>query len=229
MNWLQRISFNSTTGFIKTAGKRSTPGSMFNGCTFNGPNTFNINESTSGFTSDDDPSDTFTTVIRKNDRTASDSYRVWITKSANYQGTTLTLEVKAERDGMLAYSRSWKFAQSDLPHLENTFDALVDISKTIKNRVEQEQIPTALIGPMFKNSTTHLSPDNHEGSRGVPNYRYSLEEPIEYDWRQTVYGKRYPELQQLDPIKVELNTTQKQDVQSVGAGRNRRFKTRYDV
>jgi len=221
MSWLQKIA---SKGFIKTA-KKNSP-STFSDCTFNGPNTFNIN-SGSGFTSDDDPSNTFTTAIRKNDRNASDTYRIWITKSGNSQGNSLALEVKAERDGMLAYSNIWKYADSELPLMEKTFDALVKISKDIKSRVEQEQIPTALIGPMFKNSTKFLSKDNQQGSRGVMNYRYSLQEPNEQDWRQTLYGNRYPSLEQIDPVNVEMNLSQQQNRKPVGSGRNKQIKTHY--
>lgn len=221
MSWLQKIA---SKVFVKTA-KKNSP-STFSDCTFNGPNTFNIN-SGSGFTSDDDPSDTFTTIIRKNDRNASDSYRVWITKSANYQGLSLALEVKAERDGMLAYSNMWKFSEPEFPLMEKTFNSLIDISKNIKMQVESEQIPTALIGPMFKNGIQSLSKNNREGSRGVDNYRRNLDEPIEYDWRQSLYGNRYPSLEQIDPVKVEMNLSQQQNRKPVGSGRNKQIKTHY--
>lgn len=111
MNWVQKI-FNIP--FVKIASKNP---SNFSNCTFNGPTNINFGGA-SGYLSDDDPNNTYSTVIRKNDRYASDPYRVWITKSANKQGMSLVLEIKAERDGMVSYGDSWKYGSNEVDLME---------------------------------------------------------------------------------------------------------------
>ncbi len=218
MNWLHKVSFRSFSGSMTKIAQ-----SMFSGCTFSGPTTINMGDSP-GFRSNDNSKDVYTSLIRKNDRYASDPYRVWISKSANNDGHSLVLEVKAERDGMVAYSDIWKYGSGDSSVLENMFNALIDVTSQIKQEVELNNLPTALIVPLFKKSTRFLDLGNRESSNGVGPYRWDQLDDKEYDWRSTIYGNRYPGIVPSEVLKVHWQDSVGEEVISDGVGRNRSYR-----
>ncbi len=130
-------------------------------------------------------------LIRNNDRYRSDTHRVSIYKSAHLEGISIALELKNERDGMLAYSDYWHYEDNENRIANRLFDKLVEISEDIKVNTEQLLIPVSLISPTFKTATINLDQPHREKSTAV-NYNYRAEEPNETDWRETLYGPRYP-------------------------------------
>jgi hypothetical protein len=139
----------------------------------------------------DGVNDEYTTLIRNNDRYRSDTHRIWILKSATAEGTSVVLEVRNERDGILSYSDFWHYKDDEKSLASKTFQSLIKISQDIKENTEYDHLPTSLIAPMFKSSTRYVDIIHKEKS-GVTSFNNDLEQQKEPDWRKTIYGKKYP-------------------------------------
>ena len=81
----------------------------------------------------------------------------------------------------------------DIKIREADFNELIKISNEIKNRVENQHLPITMVSTLFKSAGYHLSVSRKEKSN-VPSYNYSLEVAPESDWRDSLYGNRYPEI-----------------------------------
>ncbi len=133
----------------------------------------------------------YSILIRNNDRYRSDTHKVSVYKSSHKEGISVVLEVKNERDGMLAYSDYWHYEDSENRLANKLYEELVKVSEDIKSNTEKLIIPVVLISPTFKTSTRDLDAAHREKSTAV-NYNYDAGEPKEADWRETLYGPRYP-------------------------------------
>jgi len=165
---------------------------MFSGCNFHGETNINIDQGKSGFHSDDDPENTYSTTIRNNDRYGSDTQKVWVIRTANQDGLSLVLEVKAERDGMLSYSDYWHYPSSDVQKRDASFDEIVKVANDVKRKIEQDHLPIPMIATLFKSATRYLDLPHKERST-VSNFNDSTLLDAEMDWRKSLYGNRYPQ------------------------------------
>jgi len=221
MNWLTKLK---PTSMIKTAAKNQA---IFDSCTFHGDNTFNINSGYS--TSNDDPSQSYTSIIKNQSRYGSDTHRVWIFKTSSNNQNSVVLEIKNERDGMLVYSDYWHYDPNEKNKVELTFNKLINITDHIKNNIESEHIPIPMISTMFKSATRYLDFEHKENS-STTNFNYSWQEPVEKDWRKSLYGDRYPKVN--DPSIFQdswINQTEKSSqIETTGnKSRNKQYRINY--
>jgi hypothetical protein len=225
MSWLKKITTTHATSLIKQA---STP--LFDSCNFRGGTTININQGTAGYHTGDDPSNVYSTTIRNNDRYGSDTQRIWIMRTANQNGLSIALEVKAERDGMLSYSDYWHYPTKNESDRDAAFEGLIKISANIKDQIENDHLPVAMIATLFRTATRQLDLPYKEKS-GVAAFNDSLEVNTEMDWRKSLYGERYPEVGNSGSLRetwTALNTgDQSREIQTKGKSRGKIHSYKY--
>ncbi len=133
-----------------------------------------------------------TALLRDTERYKSDAHRIWVFKVANTQGTAVSLEIKNERDGMMIYSDYWHYNKKQENRADKTFQSLVKISEQMKDDFEKQNTPTSLVCPIIRAQTKYLDmPYREKTSLGF--FNDGLINETEADWRQTIYGERYPQ------------------------------------
>jgi len=205
---IQSIAVNHRIGMIKSASQ--TPEGIFSGCTFGDNTTINVSPgggSDSVYHSDDDPNNVYSSIIRNNDRYGSDTHRVWIIRTANKDGLSLVLEVRAERDGILSYSDYWHYNPSETGTRDISFNELIKISNNIKDKIENQHLPVAMIATLFKSATRYLDLPYKEKST-VSNFNESTLVDAEMDWRSSLYGNRYPQQDHPGSIRDNWSSTE---------------------
>ncbi len=132
-----------------------------------------------------------TALLRDPERYKSDTHRIWVFKVANTEGISIALEIKNERDGMMIYSDYWHYNKQQESKANNTFQSLVKISERLKEDIESNNTPTSLVCPIIRAQTKNLDlPYREKTTLGF--FNDGLVNETEADWRQTIYGERYP-------------------------------------
>ena len=196
-------------------------GPVFNNCTFNGPTSFGTGSGIDDFSKS---SDQHSILLRNNSRYGSDTQRVWVLKTANLANTDVVFELRNERDGILSYSEFWHFKPDEEKAAKRTYDDLIKIGYSIKDFVEQDKIPIAIIAPMFKKALLKIAVSHKENSN-ILSFNHNIDDLKEDDWRNSLYGLRYPNHQ--EPTTVGNNSInyyeEKKSVKTKGSGRNKTF------
>lgn len=160
-------------------------GPKFDNCTFHG--TVNI-----GTNSNDDDENKYSVLFHNNDRYGSDTHRVWILKTATTDGISLALELRNERNGNLTYSEYWHYNKDEDKNATDTMQQLIKSAKNIKQTVENKNTPLPIVANLVREAALNLD-RRHKERSNVYNFNYYLLEETSSDWRNTLYGNRYPE------------------------------------
>ena len=157
-----------------------------------------------------DGADVYSLLIQNNERYGSDTHRIWIIKTATENGLSLVLEIKSERDGMLSYSEYWHYSKEEEAQIDINLKGLLKIGQEIKGQIEISRLPTALIAPLFRTATRYFDVDHKEKSKGVICFNYDIDNPKETDWRQSIYGDRYRQALNQNPVEFKINEQEHQ-------------------
>lgn len=190
MNWLEQKILKRASA-AKAPMIKESSGPVFNNCTFSGPIPGAISKSGDDLTMASGE-DRHTILIPNHDRYGSDSQRIWVFKSANKNEMSVVFELRNERDGILSYSEFWQFKDSEEILANRLYSDLIKIGYGLKEQVEYEHIPIALVAPMFKKAFRGIA-ISHKEKSNIYGFNWSMEEPYESDWRETIYGARYPD------------------------------------
>jgi len=85
----------------------------------------------------------------------------------------------------------WSFKTSEEDKARKLYKNIETTIKPILARFVKEKIPTSLLCPFLKKAITVFAKDDYVKTN-IPVINYSYDLPLEEDWRETIYGKRYP-------------------------------------
>ena len=120
-----------------------------------------------------------------------DSYSIRISISKTYDKYATSIVVNNEFLGGLSWSVFWSYELNEFSDAKKTFAKLNDISKNTLTKMVDEEIPTSILFPMLKSATEDVDPMGRV-STYIPSINYSRRYPTSPDWRENIYGKRYP-------------------------------------
>ncbi len=106
---------------------------------------------------------------------------------------------------------------------KDTFSKIKKSAREVRDRIEYERIPFALIRPMFRTRMDDVD-TAHKESTGVVGYIYYMDVPNAPDWRETIYGLRYP-TRSTSPLGVNWINKDEQSKSIETGGKSSRSKT----
>jgi len=99
----------------------------------------------------------------------------------------------------------WSFDLNEEKKAKKLYKDLSETIKPILKRFVKERIPTSLLSPFLRKAISKLNKSDYIKTN-IPIINYSYDLPIEDDWRETIYGKRYPKYKE-ESFKQYLNSS----------------------
>jgi hypothetical protein len=137
-------------------------------------------------------------------------------------GYDVSFQINASQLGVASYVQYWHFDENERNAAVKTFEELKKQSNSLVKQVEYEKIPFANVGPMTRAALKHIDVDHKEKS-GVLLFNKALQEETAADWRQTLYGNRYPGHMIVNQLDKSVNSENSKDIRSTGSGRNKKY------
>jgi hypothetical protein len=125
------------------------------------------------------------------DRFATDRFGCYVSFGKTITGYDLSFQINAAQLGIASSIYYWHYKDSEEKQARKTAS---EIRKLVKQFVDQQQddkAPFANIGPNVRAMLQDVDPQHREGT-GVFLVQESFRLPFEKDWRETLYGNRYP-------------------------------------
>ena len=120
-----------------------------------------------------------------------DSYSIRISISKTEKKYSVAIVVNNEFLGGLSWSVFWSYELNEFKDAKKTYLELNKLSKDTLTKMVDEEIPTAILFPMLKSGIENVDPLGRIMSH-IPSINYSRRYSTSPDWRENIYGKRYP-------------------------------------
>lgn len=130
--------------------------------------------------------------------------------------------------GVSGYHEYWHYDKTQRDKALDTYHKVVDITKKVVEEIEIEEIPFALSKPYLMARLYKIDPGHKERSGVISFNWYATENMPEEDWRQTLYGGRYPGSRYLERMNHTWNSTENSsNIEANGKGRKKNYHIRY--
>ena len=119
----------------------------------------------------------------------SQTVKVFLTKTnAKYAVSLITNHTYL---GTVGWSIYWEFGLEQKKEAGKLFEKVSRISREVVKKFVNEEIPTVLLHPTLRQKFKNIKRGDVVRTN-IPGINYSYDVPYETDWRQTIYGNRYP-------------------------------------
>lgn len=167
------------------------------GWTYNYPNSLKIASiklADDNDTSSDVPylKEEFQFEIADVDRYATDKYFANLTLQETEKRYSIGFQMYNYQVGITGSVQYWHFDKSKLKQAKKTYKEAKNALTKIMKEIEYHRPPMAVITPMIRKVLQPIGLEHKERS-GNYFYNWFEELPKEGDWRQTLYGERYPD------------------------------------
>ena len=124
-----------------------------------------------------------------------DSYSIRISISKTEHQHSVALVVNNEFMGGLSWNAFWVYGLDEFSLAKKTYLELNEASKETLTKMVNEEVPTSVLCSMIKSSIEKVDPEGRVASN-IPSINYARRYPTSPDWRENIYGKRYPNYQE---------------------------------
>jgi hypothetical protein len=161
------------------------------------------------------------------DRYQSDRYELMISLRETDKRYSIGCQVNSTQLGVASYVQYWHYNKDEFSESKNTFSRIKKISIRLKNEIEHGDIPMSIILPMFRSGMQEID-IAHKENTGIYSYNKSQEVEKAPDWRETLYGLRYPG-HDIGIVSDSWNTDeQDKEIEVTGENnRNKMYKYKY--
>ncbi len=121
-----------------------------------------------------------------------DSYVIKIAKTKNNNKITASLLVTNGYFGEIIWNYYLIFDKNEEGKANSAYKHLKAVTKTTLAQFVEEEIPTSLIHAYIRADLHDYMPE-HIAKTHIPIQNYARSIPPVKDWRQSLYGNRYPE------------------------------------
>lgn len=135
--------------------------------------------------------DVETSTIYDSKHYTMDTYNVTLTLTPFSNQICIALLVSHGFLGSVGYDAYWYFDVNETKEAKETFNKINDKLDDIKREFIKDETPTTLYWPTVKSIVGKIDLD-HQLSSNIPYVNYSKHLNIDPDWRQNIYGNRYP-------------------------------------
>lgn len=116
--------------------------------------------------------------------------RVFITKMANK--ITVSITLMHYFMGGVMWQDFWHFEPGQYKSAKKTYNSVKKAAHDVFNQFQGRTIPTALVHSYLREAVRFIDPEARPTTR-IPYIDWSREQPGVSDWRNSIYGNRYPE------------------------------------
>jgi hypothetical protein len=121
-----------------------------------------------------------------------DSQTVKIFLSRTSEKWAVSLMTNHTYIGTCGFSIFWTFDLSEGKEAKRIYKLVDETAREIiKEFIEQEK-PTSTFYPTLRRRLRDITDRDNMVRTNIPAINYSYDLPLEEDWRETIYGKRYP-------------------------------------
>lgn len=161
------------------------------------------------------------------DRYISDDYTITISFQETKRQTSVGLYMTNTKLGTCGYQEYWHYDKSDQARAKTTYETLQKASQEIVTEIQEKHIPYVLIQPYLRNRLDTIDPQFKEKS-GVEQFNwYTMNVEKAKDWRDTLYGNRYPD-RFVENMQVSWNEEEKsKGVTTTKSGRDTVYTYKY--
>jgi len=169
----------------------------------------------------------FETFIDDSDRYETDMYELLAALTEHDDGKiSVVFHIGAAQLGTTSGAEYWHFDKKEQALAEKVYEEIVETTKTMTKKIEQERLQMSLVMPMFRTAMQGIAPEYKEKSGVAWFNHYTLYQGKEPDWRQTLYGNRYPK-QKNDPVITIYNYADEKKIETNGTRRGLKYKYKY--
>lgn len=136
--------------------------------------------------------DDYTRTIADSDRYTTDRYVLSISIRNVKDGHAVSFQITNSQLGISGYVHYWNYKEDEAAAAKKTYNELTKIADTLANQVEYDRVPMAVINAMGRSAVDKVDVPHKERSGVVHFNWYTTDVEKASDWRETIYGKRYP-------------------------------------
>lgn len=174
-----------------------------------------------------------TYVIHDVDRVISDDIAVNIALQENIERHSIGLYVTNWKVGVSGYQEYWHYKPSEKKKARATHEQIIEILTQLIDDVEYRIVPHTLVKPFLRARLDNVDKEHKERSN-ITHYNWFLTDVEKAeDWRQTIYGNRYPH-HHPNIIDDDWHEMHNQDdprgkIEHKGQSRNKVYSVRYST
>lgn len=129
--------------------------------------------------------------IQDLDRAATDRFECYVSLAKTITGYDIGFQINAGQLGIASNVHYWHYLSNEYKVAKQTFFEIKEATHDFIKQYELEKRSFALLGPELKAILRKIDFPHREGT-GVFLVQESFHLPVEGDWRQSLYGNRYP-------------------------------------
>lgn len=158
------------------------------------------------------------------DRYSSDRYELDINLRETYDGYSIGCLILHSHIGVAVYTGYWHYKKDEYETASKVFDILAKTTETIRDEIQENKIPPANLGGMFRERLKDVD-TIHREKNGIPWINNSRGLEYEQDYRSSIYGSRYPE-SNVENLSAVYKQPQ-EDIKQIKEHKSGRNKTYY--
>jgi len=120
-----------------------------------------------------------------------DSHDINLAMNKTEEEIIVSLTMGSAYVGTYILDSFWSFDIGEESRAKKLYSELSSKIKPILSKFVKEHIPTSLLCPFLRKVISQLNKSDYIKTN-IPIINYSYDIPLEEDWRETIYGKRYP-------------------------------------
>jgi len=164
------------------------------------------------------------------DRYISDDYAINVALQETDNRYSVGIYITNYKVGISGYQQYWHYKKDEYTEARQTYNQIHKIVKGVATMIVERAIPHPLIKPFVRKQLNTIDMEHKEKS-GIPVYNwYTTEAEKADDWRDTIYGGRYPNQTYLEPMNYNWNEDEKgKTIKTQGSSsRNTTYRYCYD-
>ena len=172
--------------------------------------------------------DSYQDSIADTDRYTTDRYDLLLSIREYKDRYAIGFQVNSVQLGVVSASGYWTFKKDEAKYAKKTYRQVKAKVKETQRYIEENRPKFVLLLPLFMAAMQDIDIEHKEKS-GITSYNQSIEVPRESDWRQTVYGDRYPTGDSPSEMNHINRFQYKQSVETKDTKRQRVYKYKYST
>jgi len=134
-----------------------------------------------------------------------DSHDINVAMNKTDEEIIVSLTMGSSYVGTYILDCFWSFTFGEESKAKTLYGEISNTIKPILKRFVKERIPTSLLCPFIRKAVVSLNKSDYIKTN-IPIINYSYDLPLEEDWRETIYGQRYPKYKE-ESFKQYLNNS----------------------
>lgn len=117
--------------------------------------------------------------------------RVYITKLTERDEVTVSATLHHVWSGGIVFQEFWRYKETELSKAKKGYEKVCKICEAVIEEFRTGQTPNNLIQPHLREELRYIHIENKPTTR-IPHVDWARQQPGVQDWRNSIYGNRYP-------------------------------------